>query len=356
MNKVSLAYESNLAMTLKPTTHLNSLDGFRAIAALLVLFTHGLSAHLWTGYNVSSIGVAIFFSLSGFLMGFLYLDKQPTFLNIKKYLISRFSRIAPAYFFTIIISYLIFNYFDYDFVYMINDSNIVRHLLFSGNVSVFWSIPPEIQFYIFFVLVWIAAFKYINAKVVMPILLLIVCLILMLSIRNDVPGTTLPSKVHFFIFGCLAGFLRKKIQISADNIFSSIQALLVLLLLAYGTYIVQIHDYRYPYEILHYSLLSALTVFVISYQTRLTDLLFSNRLLMLIGKWSFSLYLSHEAIIYFVTHFLQDLPKLLMAIITVVLALLLSWLMYTYIELPMQALIKRRFLTDDKLLQQRAVH
>ena len=38
--------------------------------------------------------------------------------------------------------------------------------------------------------------------------------------RNDVPGTSLPSKMHFFMFGALAGHLRNTIPIRSFISFS----------------------------------------------------------------------------------------------------------------------------------------
>ena len=324
-----------------PVTHLNSLDGLRAIAALLVLFTHGLSAHLWTGYNVSSIGVAVFFSLSGFLMGYLYLEKKPDAQVIKNYLISRFSRIAPAYLFTIIVAFVIYSYLDHEFIYKIDLHNLVRHLLFSGNVAVFWSIPPEVQFYVFFIFIWLAFFQYRQGSFNM-IMLVAAVILLMLMVRNHVPGTTLPSKIHFFALGCAAGVLRRKMAINATVLLNVLQAAAFLGLIIYGTYLVSVHDYRYPYAIFHYALLTAMTVFILSYQTGFTQCVLANKLLMAIGQWSFSLYLSHEAVMYFMTHYVHGLPRLLMAAGTVILAIILSWLMYSLIEVPTQAALKRR--------------
>jgi len=132
--------------------HILTLDGLRAVAALFVVFSHLINRNLASGYSTSTIGVAIFFSLSGFLMGYLYLFKEFSPNAVVNYCISRFSRIAPAYLTVILVSYVIFNFIDESFVYTISNNNVLRHLLFLGNVSVFWSIPPEIQFYVFFYL------------------------------------------------------------------------------------------------------------------------------------------------------------------------------------------------------------
>jgi len=83
-----------------------SLDGLRAIAILLVLFAHGSQTHgspipgygslaLFTG----SIGVEIFFVLSGFLITLLMLREidRTGRLDVKAFYWRRILRIVPAY-------------------------------------------------------------------------------------------------------------------------------------------------------------------------------------------------------------------------------------------------------------------
>ncbi|MGS0743417.1 hypothetical protein ACVBEF_16570 [Glaciimonas sp. GG7] len=72
------------------------------------------------------------------------------------YAISRFSRIAPAYLFVVLMAFFIYTLIDPNFIYEFSRKNILRHVLFSWNVSVFWSITPEVEFYFFFVLIWAA--------------------------------------------------------------------------------------------------------------------------------------------------------------------------------------------------------
>lgn len=82
----------------------NNFDLFRLIAALMVMFSHSFSQitsgpvellYKWTGhrYFFSSLGLMIFFSISGYLvtMSLLLTD------SVKKYAWKRFLRIYPAY-------------------------------------------------------------------------------------------------------------------------------------------------------------------------------------------------------------------------------------------------------------------
>jgi len=76
-------------------SHLPSLDGLRAIAALLVVFMHaGLS------WCPGGLGVLAFFVLSGFLITWLLLKEEERFgrISMKLFYIRRSLRIFPAFY------------------------------------------------------------------------------------------------------------------------------------------------------------------------------------------------------------------------------------------------------------------
>ena len=61
------------------SNNIPALDGLRGLAAVIVLVSHvSNNVGLWggvLGHGGGQIGVMIFFVLSGYLMGFLYLDR-----------------------------------------------------------------------------------------------------------------------------------------------------------------------------------------------------------------------------------------------------------------------------------------
>lgn len=139
----------------------------------------------------------MFFGLSGFLMAFLYGKLPFSSRTVADYAISRFSRIAPAYLAVICVCWLITLFIDPNFTFAITNENIVRHLLFSGSVGVFWSIPPEVQFYAFFLLIWYSLSK-VGAGHFQPIALTTAACIAMIAFSSGLPGTLLPTKASFF--------------------------------------------------------------------------------------------------------------------------------------------------------------
>ncbi|HWY10488.1 MAG TPA: acyltransferase [Bacteroidia bacterium] len=134
------------------------LTGLRGLAALMVFVSHlskdGLIPAFFARYY-SIQGVILFFMLSGFLMGQLYLDKQFTNKNLHGYIKARIARIFPLYFLILLTSFLISNYiytgFYYDFR---NQVKFITGLFFLGAPYELWTVPIEVQFYGCFILFW----------------------------------------------------------------------------------------------------------------------------------------------------------------------------------------------------------
>jgi peptidoglycan/LPS O-acetylase OafA/YrhL len=136
-------------------THIKSLDGLRAIAVLLVLYYHWNGGDFWgIKIELGTLGVYIFFVLSGFLISSLLLisNEESIFKKLKKFYLKRVLRILPIYYIFIFVLYLI----DYDdirndvFFYIFHVQNF---LFYYKDVSPFithlWSLGIEEQFYLF---------------------------------------------------------------------------------------------------------------------------------------------------------------------------------------------------------------
>ncbi len=133
------------------------LDGIRAIAVTLVF------AHHWTaaGKGVGSIGVQLFFVLSGFLITGILLrerqevdaEQQTVGFSVKQFYARRFLRIFPLYYFCLAVflalgSFEIRKTFFWHFFYL---SNVLFFLKdqFDFPFAHFWSLAVEEQFYLF---------------------------------------------------------------------------------------------------------------------------------------------------------------------------------------------------------------
>ncbi|MFT4824737.1 MAG: peptidoglycan/LPS O-acetylase OafA/YrhL [Halioglobus sp.] len=171
-------------------SYINSLTGLRGLAAFIVFISHcanqGMLPAVFS-HGFGQIGVMLFFILSGFLMGHLYLNKDSNVSNIKQYLIARIGRILPLYFLLILLSVLISTTIYPDFHYQITEVQIVlRALLFIDAPYEFWTIPVEVQFYAVFIVFWI-----LYQRNVSPILLITFMAL------TAIPGILLYSKLGY---------------------------------------------------------------------------------------------------------------------------------------------------------------
>ncbi len=133
------------------------LDGLRAVAITCVLIEHELSQTLnisgWN--NFGSLGVMLFFVLSGFLITGL-LDKEDIktgTIDLKAFYIRRALRIFPAFFVMIAVTSLLISVrlvTDVSWLSVIACCLYIRNIVGSGDtLGHTWSLSLEEQFYLF---------------------------------------------------------------------------------------------------------------------------------------------------------------------------------------------------------------
>ena len=136
-------------------THLGSLDGLRAVAAFMVLLTHaafltglvsgGLAGRL---LGRGDLGVAIFFSLSGFLLHrSLLADWRTPRWDVKGYYLRRFARVVPAYWVTLAVVAIAVQPGALTVVLEALGLQIYARSAHIPEFSQSWSIATELSFY-----------------------------------------------------------------------------------------------------------------------------------------------------------------------------------------------------------------
>lgn len=280
--------------TRESKTYMPTLDGLRGVACLLVVFAHlSQAAHLDVLHisMMGSLGVLIFFSLSGFLMGSLYLVAQPfTEESAHGYIAARVSRIAPAYLisvvFTVSLSHMIPGFPE------IGAVHFLRLLLFSGSALVFWSIPPEVQFYGFFFVLWFgcsAATRWRGA-----LLGGLACVTAAaIASRTHWPGILLASKLHIFLLGVSGAYVCSLARAKAVLAHPAFQVVMIGTSLGY--YLFEL-DSSAAFADIPFAVLIAVTLASLSHTTAVTWVL-TTRAFKLLGASSFSIYLFHDSII-----------------------------------------------------------
>lgn len=314
---------------------LPNLDGIRAIACLLVVISHVP----WPDKPpaLGAVGVALFFVLSGFLMSYLYARSPWNLATVCRYGIARFSRIAPIYW-LVVSACVVISYLEphTDFSMRIQGiQQITRHYLFGGSGYVFWSIPPEVQYYIFFLLLWWGMARQTQYTFALPVLALLSAVLLLT--HTLWPGLSLPHKLHFFLAGSLAGLLpRHRWDNPPDRV-----VLAVLQIGALGLVMAPLWLYTSQaamYDAVELGPVFALGIYLLSLDSGWTRGVFASQWIRSIGHASFSIYLMHALVFHFGIRLLDlDPEKFHVAWLPLmVLAVALPMMASICIEIPLQ--------------------
>lgn len=314
---------------------LPNLDGVRALACILVVLSHMPWPHKFE--TLGEVGVGVFFVLSGFLMGHLYGHARWDFDSVSQYCIARFSRIAPIYWLVVTLCIAIsYAWPDTDFLLRITGgTSILRHYLFGGNVLIFWSIPLEVQYYLFFIFVWWALAASRLKAFALPLLAL-VCAALLVS-HLLWTGLSLPNKLHFFLAGTLAGLAPRPVLSggSEPRWLGGFQLLAVLLLAAP---LWQYSSKPALYAASELGLSLALAVWLLAIPGVWSSKLLAAPWLRKIGQASFSIYLTHVLVFHLgmrllgLNHDRYEPLWLLLGLAGIALPMLVSH----WVELPLQ--------------------
>ena len=330
---------------------IRKLNSLRALAALIVFFTHFSDITNWLGGVLGggsgAYGVMLFFLLSGFLMSYLYIEKGFNKDNIVHYFSARFARVIPLYLVVVLASYLLSNKGS-SVLYNIPDTEtLIAHLLFIYGESVLWSIPPEIHFYFIFTLFW-AMSK--NRTGYIYLSILAVMLLLFFTnyprIYGDINGVpyslfSVLRTLPFFFVGVMLGMNYRSLTIPyylRKHWFVLTLGFIPLLYPAFSP-INSADKVRMwlSYEVL---LVMSSVFFCVVFLVPDNNVLLANRFGDFIGKISYSLYLLHMPIIAKVNQLDASIElKLLLSLLLSVIAAAIS---YQFFEKPVANLIRKK--------------
>jgi peptidoglycan/LPS O-acetylase OafA/YrhL len=192
--------------------YLPGLNGFRAIAALAVVFSH-INLNLGKfgldrgeGLQLANFGVTIFFTLSGFLITYLLLCEQleAATISINKFYVRRILRIWPLYFLYVFIVLGLF-------WSTTATPDLGYYIFFIPNVALalsatlpllahYWSLGVEEQFYAFWP--WVVK-KAGNLKLFLVIFIIVFVLVKVI-VKFLPGGHTIQVLLHYTRFGCMA--------------------------------------------------------------------------------------------------------------------------------------------------------
>jgi len=340
----------------KKLKYRKDIDGLRAIAVLSVLLFH--LGYLPNGY----LGVDIFFAISGYLITKIVYDKAiENRFSIVNFYLKRTRRIIPLIFFTSLVALII------GIIVMLPEDlknlseTIIATNFFANNMCMLvtsgdywdianeykpmmhtWSLGVEEQFYIVFpVLFMICNGK--RSRFILPILiaLTILSLLFFFFATSDTSKFYLIQYRFFELsLGGLGAILFKDKIINTKYAFLLTLSILALLVLNIPI--------NADLKLLLILLATICLLVVGGDRNKISLFLLQNKVMLHIGKISFSLYMWHQIVLAFTRYFILEKIGIIDSIVLFIIILLLSWFSYYLIEQPFRD--KKRVRTKTLLL------
>ena len=354
--------------------YLSQIDALRGWAILLVFFFHawgisgGSSASepsLWFSYVAAGrTGVTLFFVISGFLLSIPWLramqSSNVVMPSLKNYYAARVLRIVPLYYLAVFMACVVsgswgtgFKAFTFQFV---------GFEIFPFSV-VWWTLVTEVQFYLVLpLLIWLLARSGKSRLILLLVLILWGSVYITQVLHNpsgEKIGSYLLTKSLFgrlpaFLLGMLAAWIFLKaraLPIFSANWVRVLGAVIILLALfingAVLRHTVLLGEWKSESNWHEHHIYEAILWSVVLLVLVLTRPLFhraiANSVLAVVGKLSYSLYLWHVPILFYVIYptkerigvgFSESLLAYLLTFAALLLSLMASLLTYRFIELP----------------------
>lgn len=345
---------------------LKELDGFRAIAVLLVVFFHlGFYTRAIPGFNsiVGSgyLGVQIFFILSSFLLSRQFLITYPKSDSKKSFVLKffkkRFLRIVPLFIFSFIaLTVINFNTSTLAVV------AVIRYVLFIEDTikinPVIWSLLVEVRFYLLLPLVMIIVFRlqqYKLPKFTIPLIVVLYCYIYRFyetnySFDNDVEDrlySSLSANIDCLGLGIIGTLLYEKYK----EIFTS-RKLAIILIICISIIIFLLMHIKFTGSVhsiprglivpLNNIAWTALIVITLLLKTSYVNKILSNKIAIHISMISYSVYIWHVPLRKYVFDLVsRELPPpyskyilITQFCITLIITLIISEISHRLIEKP----------------------
>ena len=287
------------------------LDSFRGIAAICVVIFHMHIIGSITELNFfrgSSLFVEFFFVLSGFVLAHTYGFKD---ISFKRFIISRTFRLYPLHLFM----FFIFVFLElgklivYKYGFLFNNLpftgekalvEIIPNLLFLQSWLPFsdslswnapsWSLSVEYYMYIIF---FFTLFIKSNFKYIVWFLFSFISFYMIIN-SFGVMGEVIRGLSCFFA-GALTYLIYRKINLKFEkintNLFSIVEFLLIFL-------IIYIISYVEEYKAIYASFIFLVIVFFFAFEKGVLSKILKASFFQLLGKLSYSIYMTHALILW----------------------------------------------------------
>ena len=342
-----------------------ALTGYRAIAAWMIFVYHFMPFNnakypeilkgIVLGFH---LGVDMFFVLSGFLITYRYFNQKP--LNFKNYMINRVARIYPMYFILTAcvfgVWYLQNNYWDIHKTYEVIASITMTKALFTeyifAGIPQGWTLTLEEMFYFAAPLFFILLRKSKYWLVIIPILIFILGDSLK-TIFNTPENTTgfLQTKYYAYIIEFFTGIALGYLVLKVKNekwfntrycTYWGLAAIAIYLLTR--SYFNSTFDLKSPFgRFMELGIISLIGIapllWGLIHEKTIISKILSHKYMVLLGKSSYIFYLIHKGFIpIFINDYISDNKLIIFILLNI-----LSIIMFTYIEEPLNHYIRKKF-------------
>ncbi|MEK7433226.1 MAG: acyltransferase [Cyanobacteriota bacterium] len=324
------------------TFYRKDIDGLRAIAVLSVILYH--FGYLPNGY----LGVDIFFVISGYLITkIIFKEVIENKFSITQFYLRRIRRIIPLVLFTTSIALIIAS-----FVMLPDDldnlsQSVIATNFFANNILLLittgnywnivneykplmhtWSLGIEEQFYLIYPLIFLT-FQKKRIRWILPILLLLTIISMTMFISSSDEAYKFYS-IQFRFFELSLGGIGS--IVFRDKIIKTNYKLLLLPII----FLILISNIDLPSSLkLFLIIISSLGVLLsVNNKNKLDSFILENKMMVYIGKISFSLYMWHQIVLAFARYFIFEKYNVIDSVFIFIFILFLSIVSYIFIEQP----------------------
>lgn len=327
------------------------LDSLRGIAVIIVFLYHYTYAYNYSFksfeetnflFLYGELGVQLFFIISGFVI-FMSLENTT---SVSNFFISRFTRLYPTYWFSIIItvlftlSYPIPNFTDYSIKQILMNLTMIQGIFKIPHIDgVYWTLQIELFFYI--IVGFLFKFRLLNKIEVVSIIWLFLSFI---RLFVDLPFEKLLKNLLILEWSPLfiAGMMFYKIKFKDSTYINHLIIILSMIVFLFNLYFQHLEKLNIPTDSMTYYLL-LVSIFLLFYILIYFEIkIFKNKILLFLGYISYPFYLLHEMIGFSIIYRLKQIydNQFFYIFITTIFTIFLAYVVTKIMEKPSK-LIKK---------------
>ena len=329
--------------------YIKEIDGIRGLAIIFVILSHtGISS-----FSGGFIGVDIFFVISGYLITKIIISElNNNNFSIKDFYFRRAKRILPSLCICLLIclpfSIILINPKEL----IIFTNNLLGVLTFSSNIILWreagyfqiqsnlnpllhtWSLGVEEQFYFFFPILLIIAFRKNKFKFLLFTIILISLILSEIGSLNFSSANfyLLPTRIWELMLGGLIVERNKTIKIEHSKIIKELECSLGIILII-GSLIYFGPNSKHPSILTLIPVMGTLILLKNIEEITTVNKILRIQLLVKIGLISYSLYLYHQPVFAFSANYFINSDDSKIIILAVLITIVLSIINYKYVEL-----------------------